>query len=75
MNKKMGVPLPQGCTVSGSTVNFSVAVPPEEKCELLLYKKGKKVPAVVIPMEESAMAGTLRFIELSLENTEEYEYN
>ena len=39
-----GYPLPQGCTVRGENVNFSVCVPSGKKCELLLYKNVKKFP-------------------------------
>lgn len=39
MKTAVGFPFPQGCTVEGQTVNFSVAVPEGQTCELIIYKK------------------------------------
>lgn len=75
MNKEKGFPLPQGCTVWKDTVNFSIEVPAGETCELLFYKKGACMPEQVITMEESEIAGNLRFMAFPLEEVRSYEYN
>lgn len=75
MNKKMGFPLPQGCTVWGDTVNFSIEVPGGEKCELLFYKKGETEPVQMITMEEAEIFGNLRFLAFPLKEVKAYEYN
>ncbi len=74
MKTGKGVPFPQGCTVKGQQVNFSVAVPEGKDCELILYKKGKKEPVYLAQMPESDEAGSLRFLSVELEKPEEYEY-
>ena len=70
-----GYPLPQGCTVRGENVNFSVCVPSGKKCELLLYKKGKKVPEQIFDMQETGSSGLIRCIALRIPRAEAYEYN
>ena len=72
---KMGYPLPQGCTVSGDVVNFSVAVPTGRKCELLIYKKGNSVPCHILELSENKTMGTLRFLAVQLEDAASWEYN
>ena len=67
MKTKKGYPIPQGCTVSGNTVNFSVAVPRDKKCELLLYKKGRRAPFTALPVKEDSVTGELRFLEVILD--------
>ena len=37
MKTAVGFPFPQGCTVEGQTVNFSVAVPEGQTCELIIF--------------------------------------
>ncbi len=75
MKTKKGYPIPQGCTVAGNTVNFSVAVPAGKECELLLYKKGRKTPFTVFPVKEDSVTGELRFLSVILDKPQEYEYN
>ena len=65
-----GYPLPQGCTVRGENVNFSVCVPSGKKCELLLYKKGKKVPEQIFDMQETGSSGLIRCIALRIPRAE-----
>lgn len=74
MKTAAGFPLPQGCTVEGQTVNFSVAVPEGQTCELIIYKKGARVSAFSQEMPYSDAAGNLRFLSVVLEHPEAYEY-
>ena len=76
MVKQMtGNPLPQGCSVRGESVNFSVSVPCEKTCELLLYRRGKKEPEETFEMPETEAFGLLRCIALRMSKPENYEYN
>lgn len=74
MKTAAGFPFPQGCTVEGQTVNFSVAVPEGQTCELIIYKKGARASAVSQEMPYSDAAGNLRFLSVVLERPEAYEY-
>ena len=40
MKETQGRPLPLGTTMIGNIVNFSVAVPQEKECQLLIYRAG-----------------------------------
>lgn len=56
-------------------ISFTVAVPAEKDCALLLYKKGKKEAEIEIPMEHSTRYGDLRSVEIENLPIEKYEYN
>ena len=74
MKTAVGFPFPQGCTVEGQTVNFSVAVPEGQTCELIIYKKGVRASAFSQEMPYSDVAGNLHFLSVVLEQPEDYEY-
>ena len=74
MKTAAGFPFPQGCTVEGQTVNFSVAVPEGQTCELIIYKKGARASVFSQEMPYSDVAGNLRFLSVVLERPEAYEY-
>ena len=74
MKTAVGFPFPQGCTVEGQTVNFSVAVPEGQTCELIIYKKGARASAFSQEMPYSGVAGNLHFLSVVLEQPEDYEY-
>ena len=74
MKTAVGFPFPQGCTVEGQTVNFSVAVPEGQTCELIIYKKGARTSAFSQKMPYSDVAGNLHFLSVVLEQPEDYEY-
>ena len=74
MKTAVGFPFPQGCTVEGQTVNFSVAVPEGQTCELIIYKKGARASAFSQDMTYSDVAGKLHFLSVVLEQPEDYEY-
>ena len=74
MKTAAGFPFPQGCTVEGQTVNFSVAVPEGQTCELIIYKKGARASAFSQEMPYSDVAGNLHFLSVVLEQPEDYEY-
>ena len=74
MKTAVGFPFPQGCTVEGQTVNFSVAVPEGQTCELIIYKKGARASAFSQEMPYSDVAGNLHFLSVVLEQAEDYEY-
>lgn len=73
--KIAGYPLPQGCTINGNIINFSVCVPEEKKCELLLYKKGTTEPQEIIKLEKDGATGTLRYAAFVMPDWNKYEYN
>ena len=74
MKTAVGFPFPQGCTVEGQTVNFSIAVPEGQTCELIIYKKGARASAFSQKMPYSDVAGNLHFLSVVLEQPEDYEY-
>ena len=74
MTKKEGKPLPLGAEVRENKVNFAVEAPPEKTCELLLYKKGEKEPALCFDMPRREETGTVRFLALEDFPAQEYEY-
>lgn len=74
MKTAVGFPFPQGCTVEGQTVNFSVVVPEGQTCELIIYKKGARASAFSQEMPYSDVAGNLHFLSVVLEQPEDYEY-
>ena len=69
-----GISVSTGCTVEGQTVNFSVAVPEGQTCELIIYKKGARASAFSQEMPYSDVAGNLHFLSVVLEQPEDYEY-
>lgn len=75
MKASVGYPLPQGCTLTENTANFSIAVPEGKTCELLLYGCGKEEPEGRFVLEEDPVAGNLRHIAVTLEQPEKYEYS
>ena len=60
--------------MEGQTVNFSVAVPEGQTCELIIYKKGARASAFSQEMPYSDVAGNLHFLSVVLEQPEDYEY-
>ena len=44
MREVQGYPLPLGVQISKDRVNFSIAVPADKDCQLLLYRTGRKKP-------------------------------
>lgn len=70
-----GKPLPQGCSKINNSYNFSIAVPKESACELLLYKRAEKEPFLILPLEEEDSAGILRCLSVALKEVENIEYN
>lgn len=64
-----------GIERQGAWISFTVAVPAEKDCALLLYKKGKKEAEIEIPMEHSTRYGDLRSVEIENFPIEKYEYN
>lgn len=74
MKTAEGFPFPQGCTVEGKNVNFSVAVPEGQTCELILYKRGGRASVFSKEMLRSDVAGNLRFLSVDLDDPEAYEY-
>ena len=73
MKEIQGRPLPLGVTMIGNTMNFSVAVPQEKECQLLLYHAGEKKPCMSFGMKTSI--GEVRYIALEDIDPSEYEYN
>lgn len=73
MKEIQGRPLPLGVTMIGNTMNFSVAVPQEKECQLLLYHAGEKKPCMSFGMKKSV--GEVRYIALEDIDPSEYEYN
>lgn len=72
---KKGSPLPQGCKITGNTVNFSVAAPNGEDCELILYKKGCTSPYKMIKMNRDLISDRIQYCAIELEKGENFEYN
>ena len=73
MKEIQGRPLPLGTTMIGNTVNFSVAVPQEKECQLLLYRVGRKKPCAIYEMNKEI--GEVRYLALKDIEVTEYEYN
>ena len=73
MKEIQGRPLPLGVTRIGNTMNFSVAVPQEKECQVLLYHAGEKKPCMSFGMKKSI--GEVRYIALEDIDPSEYEYN
>ena len=73
MKEIQGRPLPLGVTRIGNTMNFSVAVPQEKECQLLLYHAGEKKPCMSFGMKKSMVE--VRYIALEDIDPSEYEYN
>ena len=73
MKEIQGRPLPLGTTMIGNTVNFSVAVPQEKECQLLLYRTRAKKPSAVYEMNREI--GEVRYLALEGIEPSKYEYN
>ncbi len=75
MKKISGRPQPFGTAVEGRKVNFAVQVPAGKKCELLLYREGRKHPECTFDMPENEGIGEVRFMAVEDIDAEKYEYN
>lgn len=64
-----------GVEKPGRDVCFTIAVPDEKPCSLILYRLGEREEEVRIPMEISARYGDLRSVTIEGLPVEEYEYN
>ena len=73
MKEIQGRPLPLGTTMIGSIVNFSVAVPQEKECQLLLYRARAKKPSAIYEMNREI--GEVRYLALEGIEPSKYEYN
>ena len=62
MREVQGYPLPLGVQISKDRVNFSIAVPADKDCQLLLYRTGRKKPCRQFDMKP--MIGEVRCIAL-----------
>ena len=75
MKKTSGKPQPFGTVVEGTKVNFAVQVPAGKKCELLLYREGRKRPECIFDMPEKDGIGEVRFLAVEDIDAGKYEYN
>lgn len=75
MKKTAGRPQPFGTVVEEMTVNFALHVPKGKKCELLLYRAGKKQPEYTFDMPEEEGIGEVRFLAVNGIDADKYEYN
>ena len=73
MREVQGYPLPLGVQISENKINFSIAVPTEKKCQLLIYRAGRK--RLYRQFEMETAVGEVRCIALTDIEPEEYEYN
>ena len=73
MREVQGYPLPLGVQISKDRVNFSIAVPADKDCQLLLYRTGRKKPCRQFDMKP--MTGEVRCIALEDIQPGDYEYN
>lgn len=73
MREVQGYPLPLGVQISKDRVNFSIAVPADKDCQLLLYRTGRKKPCRQFDMKP--MIGEVRCIALEDIQPGDYEYN
>ena len=73
MKEIQGRPLPLGTTMIGEVVNFSVAVPQEKECQLLIYRAGAKKPYAVYEMKREL--GEVRYLALEGIIPSKFEYN
>ena len=72
---KEGILQGQGVRKLGEDICFTAAVPDKKACSLLLYRKGRKEPEAVIPMEGSGQYGDLRSLLVKGLPADRYEYN
>lgn len=75
MSKFKGYPLPLGVTEYGDYVNFSIAVPKGQKCELYLYKKGALQEEAVYELLRSENTGDVAYIGIPTRKVRGREYN
>ena len=73
MREVQGYPLPLGVQISYNKINFSIAVPTEKKCQLLIYRAGRK--RLYRQFEMETAVGEVRCIALTDIEPAEYEYN
>ena len=73
MREVQGYPLPLGVQISENKINFSIAVPTEKKCQLLIYRAGRK--RLYRQFEMETAVGEVRCIALTDIEPAEYEYN
>ena len=73
MREVQGYPLPLGVQISENKINFSIAVPIEKKCQLLIYRAGRK--RLYRQFEMETAVGEVRCIALTDIEPAEYEYN
>ncbi len=73
MKEVQGVPLPLGITIQNNRINFSVEVPDEQVCSLILYRTGEK--EVYREFEMKRMVGNVWALTLDEIEPEKYEYN
>ena len=70
MREVQGYPLPLGVQISENKINFSIAVPTEKKCQLLIYRAGRK--RLYRQFEMETAVGEVRCIALTDIDPEEY---
>ena len=75
MKIKKGNPLPQGCTIEGNLVNFSIAIEESTAAELILYKVGSTVPYKMIPLNRDIISDRIQYCAIELDEGETFEYN
>lgn len=75
MREVQGLPCPLGVTIYKDRLNFAVALPEGDSCELLLYLCGGQVPEYILPMPKCKAAGEIRFLAVEGLIPEKYEYN
>ncbi|MEG0354087.1 MAG: alpha-amylase family glycosyl hydrolase [Lachnospiraceae bacterium] len=73
MRKTQGYPLPFGVNKIEGKMNFSVPVPCEKSCKLLLYRAGETSP--VKEYEMQPVMGEVNVLALEAFPEKEYEYN
>lgn len=70
-----GKPKPMGAVKSCRGINFSVAVPGDKSCSLLIYEKGKKEPCAEIPFPKNGNNGDICCMEIEGLESARHEYN
>lgn len=75
MKKTTGKPQPFGAAADTTGVNFALQVPAGKKCELLLYREGRKKPEFCVELPEEDGIGEVRFLRIEDIEPEKYEYH
>ena len=73
MKEVQGYPLPLGVKIYNDKINFSIAVPVDKTCRLLIYRSGRKHPCYQFDMKQTI--GEVRCLALEDIDPEKYEYN